>query len=212
MLLHAATSNPGKLRDFGYAAEFYREAFAIQPLPGLATIPAPAEDEPTFDANARAKAVYYSRYAPGRLVLADDSGLEVAALGGAPGVRSARYAADQQQPNGVDLGPALTVDERNNVALLTRLARVPEDGRQANYRCALALALDGEVLHTAEGRLDGVILTAPRGSSGFGYDPLFYLPEYGLTMAEINPALRIELSHRGRALRNLLALLEGRKP
>lgn len=209
MLLYAATSNPGKLRDFGYAAEFHRDAFTIQALPGLAGIAAPPEDEPTFEANARAKAVYYSRCAPGRLVVADDSGLEVAALGGAPGVRSARYADDRQQADWLPLDPALKLDERNNAALLASLAGIPEGGRQAAYRCALAVAREGEVLHTAEGRLDGVILTTSQGSSGFGYDPLFYLPEYGLTMAEIDPVLRMELSHRGRALRSMLSLLAG---
>lgn len=209
MLLHAATSNPGKLRDFGYAVEFQRDDFSIQPLPGLAGIVAPPEDEPTFEANARVKAAYYSRHAPGRLVLADDSGLEVAALGGAPGVRSARYADDQQQAQRRPLDPALTLDERNNAALLASLAGIPEDGRRASYRCVLALARDGEVLQSAEGCLHGVILTAPRGSSGFGYDPIFYLPECGFTMAEIDPVMRMKLSHRGRALRNLLPLITG---
>jgi XTP/dITP diphosphohydrolase len=203
MLLYAATSNPGKLRDFAYAAEQHRGAFTIEPLPGLAQIPAPPEDEPTFEGNARAKAIYYSQQVPGYFVIADDSGLEVACLEGAPGVRSARYAEDQKFPH----PPTASLDERNNAALLRALDGVPEACRQANYRCALALAGDGEVLHTAEGRLSGSILFAPRGNGGFGYDPLFLLPEYGLTMAEIDPAIRIRVSHRGRALENLLRQL-----
>ena len=205
MLLYAATSNPGKLRDFAYAAERHRGAFTIEPLPGLEHIPAPPEDEATFGANARLKAIYYSRHAPGQFVLADDSGLEAAALNGAPGVRSARYAEDQNLNSAV----SATLDERNNTALLLALRETPEDRRQASYRCALALALDGEVVHTAEGRLDGILLLAPRGTAGFGYDPFFYLPEYGVTMAEIDPTLRIQVSHRGRALENLLRELAG---
>jgi XTP/dITP diphosphohydrolase len=203
MILYAATSNPGKLRDFAYAAERHRGTVVIEPLPGLKQIPPPPEDEPTFEANARAKAVYYSRHAPGHFVIADDSGLEVACLQGAPGVRSARYAEDHRFPH----PPAATVDERNNAALLRDLDSVPAHCRQASYRCVLALAQDGEVLSTAEGALDGSILLAPRGEGGFGYDPLFLLPEYGITMAEVEPAIRIQVSHRGRALENLLRQL-----
>lgn len=207
MLLYTATSNPGKLRDFAYAAERRHGAFTLLPLPGIAEMTAPPEDEPTFEGNARAKAIYYSQHAPGELVIADDSGLEVACLNGAPGVRSARYAEDQKFPH----APTATLDERNNAALLRALDGVPEPCRQASYRCALALARDGEVLRTAEGRLDGSILDAPRGEAGFGYDPLFLLPDYGVTMAEIEPAIRIEVSHRGRALENLLKQLESRQ-
>ena len=194
MLLYTATSNPGKLRDFAYASERHSGAFTILPLPGLSDIPAPPEDEPTFDANARAKAIYYSHYAPGQLLIADDSGLEACALGGAPGVRSARYAQDQQLDGNHASTPGLSLDQRNNAALVRSLAGVPPEARQASYRCALALARDGEILRTAEGRLDGILLSEPRGSAGFGYDPLFYLPEQGVTMAEIEPTLRIQIS------------------
>jgi XTP/dITP diphosphohydrolase len=172
----------------------------IEALPGLGEIVAPAEDEPTFEGNARVKAAYYSRFAAGELVIADDSGLEVTCLDGTPGVRSARYAEDTGFPN----PPASTVDERNNAALLRALDGVPEHCRQARYRCVLALSRDGEVLTTAEGTLEGRILTAPQGDAGFGYDPLFFLPEQGQTMAEVDPEIRIEVSHRGRALRSLL--------
>jgi XTP/dITP diphosphohydrolase len=201
MLLHAATTNPGKLRDFARAAET-SPAIRIQPLPNLATIPAPPEDEPTFDRNARAKAIYYSLRAPNLLILADDSGLEVAALDNAPGVRSARFAADLAHPDSTD-----STDLRNNAALLAALADVPEAHRQARYRCALALARNGEVLHTAEGSVEGIILTAPRGTGGFGYDPLFFLPHLGRTMSELPPADRLALNHRGRAIAAMLAHL-----
>jgi XTP/dITP diphosphohydrolase len=217
MLLYVATSNPGKLRDFAHAAESTplarNEAIRIEPLPGLATIPAPPEDEPTFEGNARTKALYYASFAPGHLVLADDSGLEVDCLDNAPGVRSARYAEDQ----GFPAAPASTLDERNNAALLRALDCIPEPCRSARYRCVLALArrmgdAPAEVLLTAEGALEGRILTSPRGAQGFGYDPLFLIPELDQTMAELDPATRLTLSHRGRALRNLLAQLPATNP
>jgi XTP/dITP diphosphohydrolase len=208
MRLYVATTNPGKLRDFGHAAEDHLlggERIRIERLRGLEAIPAPPEDESTFDANARAKAVYYSRQAPGLLVVADDSGLEVACLVNAPGVRSARYADDQKFP----AAPASTLDERNNAALLRALDGIPEACRQARYRCVLALARDGEIVATAEGAVEGRILAAPAGELGFGYDPLFFLPEHGQTMAELDPAARLSVSHRGRALRSLLEHLPG---
>ena len=120
MFLYAATTNPGKLRDFAHAA-VSSPSIRIEPLPGLNTIPAPPEDEPTFEANARLKAIYYSLRAPNLLVLADDSGLEVAALDNAPGVRSARFAADLAIPAASD-----TPDNRNNAALLAALAAFPD--------------------------------------------------------------------------------------
>jgi XTP/dITP diphosphohydrolase len=201
MRLYAATTNPGKLRDFAHAAEGWPH-LEIAPLEGLAAIQAPVEDEPTFAGNARLKAVYYSQHAPGKLVIADDSGLEVDCLEGAPGVRSARYADDL----GFDLHSGMPIDERNNAALLSQLIQKASmwDSRTARYRCVLALARDGEVLATAEGTVEGEILTMPRGTGGFGYDPLFWLPELGLTMAEVDMAARLEVSHRGRALRKLL--------
>ena len=197
--LYAATSNPGKLRDFAAAAAKEIDA-SIQPLPGLDRIAPPAEDEPTFEGNARTKAIYYSRFLPGAIVVADDSGLEVDALGGEPGVRSARYAADA----GFVPRSDTNIDQRNNLYLLTRLEGVPANQRSGRYRCALAAARDGECVHTADGSVEGQILTAPRGNGGFGYDPLFYLPEVGKTMAEIDLATKHKLSHRGRALRALL--------
>jgi XTP/dITP diphosphohydrolase len=207
MRIYVATSNPGKLRDFAYAADEVAvqqgsdsPRIDIQPLPGLAGIAAPPEDEPTFEANARIKAIYYSLHAPGHCVLADDSGLEVMCLENAPGVRSARYAEDQRFPS----APGSTVDERNNAALLRALDGTPETCRQGRYRCALALACDGTVLATSDGRLEGGILAAPRGERGFGYDPLFFVPEFDRTMAELDPAERLLVSHRGRALRALM--------
>lgn len=203
MRLYIATSNPGKLRDFAAAAAAYNGRYRLEPLPNLASIAPPPEDEPTFEGNAREKALYYSRYGGGEPVLADDSGLEVLCLKGAPGVRSARYADDQ----GFPMSGAANTDQRNNAALLRALNGVPERSRQGTYRCALALAANGELLETAEGQLDGFILRAPRGCGGFGYDPLFLLPEYGVTMAEADQEIRLRCSHRVRALEKLLRQL-----
>ena len=201
--LYVATSNPGKLRDFAAAAE--EDGIRIEPLPGLKEIAAPAEDEPAFAGNARVKAVYYSRFLPGEIVLADDSGLEVDALDGEPGVRSARFAEDA----GFVTDTVTNTDERNNLYLLARLKGISSP-RRGRYRCVLAAARDGECLLTAEGAVEGEILTAPRGSGGFGYDPLFLL-DTGQTMAEIDIVTRHRISHRGQALRALLLTMRARR-
>ncbi|MHB1022101.1 MAG: non-canonical purine NTP pyrophosphatase [Acidobacteriaceae bacterium] len=197
--IYIASTNPGKLRDFATAAAAHD--LNIEPLPGLADIPAAPEDEPTFEGNARSKAIYYSLRAPGLVVLADDSGLEVDALHGAPGVRSARYAADTQNPA---INPSLPIDERNNLRLLAELKSVPEAQRTGRYRCVLAAAQNGKILFTTQGFVEGRILTAPRGTGGFGYDPLFLLPQLQQTMAEIDIETKHSLSHRGLAFRKFL--------
>jgi XTP/dITP diphosphohydrolase len=209
MVLYVATSNPGKLRDFSTAAANATIAnrVTITPLPGLNEIPAPAEDQPTFDGNAILKARFYSRHAPGQIVLADDSGLEVLCLAGEPGVRSARYADDQHFP----ATPGSSVDDRNNAALLRAMDGIPPHCRHARYRCVLAAARDGEIITTASGTVEGQILLAPRGEGGFGYDPLFFLPDLNKTMAEINLETKLTLSHRGRALTALLNALQPAK-
>jgi len=197
--LVAASTNPGKLRDFSVAAA--AGGFALEPLPNLASIPAPEENEPTFAGNARLKAEYYSRFSP-EIVLADDSGLEVDALGGAPGVRSARFAEDA----GYDPPEARSTDERNNLYLLDRMkGRTP---RSARYRCVLAAARSGRLLAMGEGMVEGEILEAPRGTGGFGYDPLFWLEEMQRTMAQISLEEKHALSHRGLAFRDLLPRMQ----
>jgi XTP/dITP diphosphohydrolase len=199
--LYAATTSQGKLRDFRTAAAAH--SIDLNPLPALAMISAPEETGETFAANATLKAAYYSRFAPGEMVVADDSGLEVDALDGEPGVRSARFAADAGITDSPDAA-ADNTDVWNNMVLLQRMATVPTDMRTARYRCVLAAARDGKVVDTAEGVVEGLILEAPRGTGGFGYDPLFYLPELDRTMAEIDLETKLALSHRGRALRALL--------
>jgi XTP/dITP diphosphohydrolase len=201
--LYVASSNAGKLRDFAAAARVFGVHIAV--LPGLQEIPAPEEDGATFEANARLKAEQYSRARPGLLVLADDSGLEVDALGGAPGVRSARYADDA----GFDLIDSEDADGRNNLYLLEQL-RGHSRPWTARYRCVLALARNGVTLLTAEGAVEGEIIAEPHGTGGFGYDPLFWLPELGKTMAEIDLATKQQLSHRGRALKAMLGQLDSR--
>jgi len=202
--LYVATTSQGKLRDFRTAAETH--SASIEPLPGLADIEPPEEDGDTFAANATIKAVYYSQFAPGELVLADDSGLEVDALDGAPGVRSARFAADAGIFDSPDAGTDNT-DVWNNMVLLQRLGDTPPERRTARYHCVLVAALDGRVQNTSDGSVEGVILNAPRGTGGFGYDPLFYIPELQRTMAEIDLHTKLSLSHRGRALAALLEQL-----
>ncbi len=200
--LYAATTNPGKLRDFAVAAA--EGGYAVDPLPGIDKIDPPAEDAPTFAGNARHKAQYYSRLVPG-FILADDSGLEVDALGGEPGVRSARFADDAGfEPH--NAAPNLTPDQRNNLYLLDRMHGAPN--RKARYRCALAVAANGIVILQAEGLANGEILTAPRGFGGFGYDPLFWVPQLQRSMAEISPDQKHTISHRGRAFRALLPSLK----
>jgi XTP/dITP diphosphohydrolase len=201
--LYAATTSQGKLRDFRTAAQAH--AISIEPLPELIHTAAPEENGATFTANATLKAIYYSQFVPGELVLADDSGLEVDALGGAPGVRSARFAADSGLTDSPDAND--NTDVWNNVVLLQRLAHVPTAARTARYRCVLVAARDGEVLHTAQGAVEGLILEAPRGTGGFGYDPLFYLPALDRTMAELDLEAKLSLSHRGRAIAALLPSL-----
>jgi XTP/dITP diphosphohydrolase len=201
--LYAATTSAGKLRDFRTAASAH--AVAIEPLPGIEQIAAPEEDGDTFLANAATKAVYYSRFAKGELVVADDSGLEVDALGGAPGVRSARYAADAGLTDSPDAND--NTDVWNNMLLLQKMAEIPDALRTARYHCTLVVARDGEVVQVADGSVEGTILDAPRGTGGFGYDPLFYLPGLGKSMAEIDLETKLGLSHRGRAIAALLPKL-----
>jgi len=202
--LLAATTSQGKLRDFQTAARAH--SVSIDPLPALSTISVPEENGDTFAANATLKAIYYSQFAPGMLVLADDSGLEVDALDGAPGVRSARFAADSGLVDSPDAND--NSDVWNNMVLLQRLARMPQARRTARYRCVLVVACDGVPLYTAEGAVDGLIVEAPRGTGGFGYDPLFYLPDLDLTMAELDLETKHMLSHRGRAITELLSIIQ----
>jgi XTP/dITP diphosphohydrolase len=192
-----ATSNLGKLRDFAAAARPH--GIAVAPLPDFASISPVVEDGLTFEANACKKAEAYSCYAPDEIVLADDSGLEVDTLDGAPGVHSARYAADVPQEAGGN-----TDDEANNAKLIAALRGVPFGKRTGRFVCVIAAARDGNMLATFRGTADGVILDDLRGSNGFGYDPLFYFPEIQKTFAELSAEEKARYSHRGSAFRQFL--------
>jgi XTP/dITP diphosphohydrolase len=193
MLIYACSKNAGKVREFALAAQELGEAkISIEPLPGIGHIPAPEETGTTFEDNARLKATYYSQFTTD-LVLADDSGLAVDALNGAPGVLSARYA-----------GPDAT-DEQNNLLLLRDLGEVAY--RTARFICVLAVARRGQVMTTAYGSVEGEILMEPRGGNGFGYDPLFFYPPFNRSFAELSPKQKFAVSHRGKALRELFGQL-----
>ncbi len=196
-----ATSNPGKIRDLVGAARAHD--VQIEVLPNFAALASVVEDGATFEANARKKAEYYSLHAKGELVIADDSGLEVDALGGAPGVRSARYAADEHNAE-EDSGNSNSDDEANNARLLRELRGIPDAARTGRFVCLIAAARNGHTLATFRGTAEGVILDAPRGSNGFGYDPLFYFPAIARTFAELTAEEKARYSHRGAAFRAFL--------
>jgi len=193
-----ATSNAGKLRDFAGAAASL--GIEIASIPNFASLPAVVEDGLTFEDNARKKAESYSREVPGEIVLADDSGLVVDALGGAPGVHSARYAADA--PHLMDNN---TDDEANNARLVREMKDVPPDKRSARFVCVIAAARDGQTLEVFRGEAEGIILNRPRGTNGFGYDPLFYFPQIQKAFAELTAEEKAQYSHRGAAFRQFLA-------
>lgn len=192
-----ATSNAGKLRDFAGAASAL--GIEVASIPNFSSLPLVVEDGATFEANARKKAEGYSKYLPGEIVIADDSGLEVDALGGAPGVHSARYAADEPHK-----AEANTDDDANNAKLIREILKVPAEKRTGRFVCWIAAARDGKTLAVFEGKAEGLILDAPRGENGFGYDPLFYFPQIGKTFAELTAEEKSKYSHRGDAFRKFL--------
>jgi XTP/dITP diphosphohydrolase len=197
--IYLATSNPGKVREFQEAASAL--GLSMAPLPGLNSLPLPVEDGLTFAENARKKAEYYSRHAPGELVLAEDSGLSVDALNGAPGVYSARYAAVLRSGMATHENSG---DQENNVALIQELERLGNGNFAAKYVSVIALARDARTIATFTGEAHGEIVTLPRGTGGFGYDPLFYFPALGKTFAELPLEEKRKHSHRGQALRRFL--------
>jgi XTP/dITP diphosphohydrolase len=180
--LYCATTNQGKLREF---RQTLRPPIQLEPLPGLADIPAPDETGETFEENAIQKALYYGRGVDG-LLFAEDSGLEVDALGGAPGIYSARFSGTN------------ATNELNNRLLIERLRGI--ENRAARYVCVIALVREGKVLGTFRGEVEGEIALEPRGSNGFGYDPLFFYPPFGCTFGEAPQEQKLAVSHRTRAL------------
>ena len=200
--IYIATTNPGKLREFREAAESL--IIDLEPLPGLETLPPAIEDGSTFEENARIKAEYYSRFFPAAMVVAEDSGLSVDQLGGAPGVHSARYAA---MLGGAAGGQALhqnSQDEENNRVLVSQLERLPVGKIAGKYVCTIAAGRDGKTLATFLGEAHGELLTSPRGEGGFGYDPYFFFPALGQTFAELTLEQKRQYSHRGQAFKRFL--------
>jgi XTP/dITP diphosphohydrolase len=196
-----ASRNSGKVREIRRALESLSSRGSRVRVAGLGELPAGSsyrERGRTFAENARAKSLYYSRRWPG-LTLAEDSGLEVEALDGAPGVRSARFSAPRPS------------DEKNNRKLLRLMRAVPQAGRRARFVCVMVLADRGRVIGEFRGEVRGRIGFEPRGESGFGYDPLFYYPPLRKTFAELEPAVKNSISHRGRAVRKLRAFLEANR-
>lgn len=192
-----ATTNAGKLRDFAGAA--LRHGVETACISNFSSLPTVIEDGLTFEANACKKAEAYSQYVPGEIVLADDSGLEIDALSGAPGVRSARYAAPDLQNKEPHEADANTDDEANNARVLRELRGVPWAQRTGRFVCVLAAARNGETLAIFRGTAEGIILDTPRGENGFGYDPLFYFPQIQKPFAELTAEEKARYSHRGAA-------------
>lgn len=190
MKIWCASGNAGKLREFRLAGELLN--VDVEPLPGLKSIIAPEETGATFEENACLKAAYYSRSAPG-LLFADDSGLAVDALGGEPGVYSARYAGEH------------ATDEDNNRLVLERLG--DKSNRVARFVCVIALAKNGEIVKTFRGEVEGQMLQEARGPGGFGYDPLFFYPPFGCSFGEVDDEKKFSVSHRGNAVRAMLKYL-----
>lgn len=191
-----ATSNPGKQREVSAILEDL--PLRLESLADHPSLPQPVEDGSTFEQNAELKALHYAELT-GRWTLADDSGLVVDALDGAPGVYSARYAGPENN------------DAANNVKLIEALAGIAPARRSAHFYCAIAIADGSTVLAVTSGTWEGRILDTPRGVNGFGYDPLFFVSSQNMTSAEMDPSLKNRLSHRAQALRrireNLLTLL-----
>ncbi len=193
--LYLASGNAGKLKEFQALAESSGTDWRLELLPDYAALPEFEESAPTFAENAVGKALYYSRGWDG-IVFADDSGLVVPALGGAPGVHSARYA-----------GPGASSEQRIS-KLLFEMKGLEGGNRNAYFVCVIAAVRDGRAVAVVSEKVDGEILDMPRGSDGFGYDPVFIFPPLGKTFAELRGEEKSEHSHRGKAFRRLLEVLE----
>jgi XTP/dITP diphosphohydrolase len=193
--LYLASGNAGKLKEFRLLAEAAGGNFQLELLPGYAKLPAFEESAPTFAENAAGKAFYYSRGSDG-IVFADDSGLVVPALGGAPGVLSARYA-----------GPGAG-NEQKIAKLLFEMKGLEGANRSAHFVCVIAAVRGGRAVAVVSEKVEGEILKAPRGADGFGYDPVFFFPALGKTFAELRAEEKSRHSHRGKAFRRLLEILE----
>lgn len=196
-----ATTNPGKLKELSEMLADLAGRIAWLSLRDFPEVPEVEEDGATFADNARKKALGYAA-ATGLWTLADDSGLVIDALDGAPGVLSARFAGEE-----CAAGDRKAIDRANYEKALRLLSNVPDEKRTARFVCHLCLAAPDEILLEATGSVEGVIARAPVGESGFGYDPVFYVPALGKTAAQLDPDEKNRISHRGRAIAALLPRL-----
>jgi len=194
-----ATGNPGKIAELGAMLEADVRWLSLSDLPAMAEI---VEDGTTFAENARKKASGYAK-AAGLWTLADDSGLVVDALGGAPGVKSARFSGEK--PKDAD---RTLIDHRNIAKTLELLKGVPQEKRTARFVCRLCLATPERILIETEGTLEGLITDREIGQNGFGYDPIFFVPDLNKTVAQLTGEEKNAISHRGNAIRKLKPLLD----
>jgi XTP/dITP diphosphohydrolase len=193
--LYLASGNAGKLKEFRMLAEACSQNWELELLPDYAKLPEFEESAPTFAENSAGKAFYYSRQSNGT-VFADDSGLVVPALGGAPGVLSARYAGQGAS------------NEQKIAKLLFEMKGLEGANRSAYFLCVIAAVRGGRAVAVVSEKVDGEILDVPRGSDGFGYDPVFFFPPLGRTFAELRAEEKSRYSHRGKSFRRLLEVLE----
>lgn len=192
MKLVLATNNKGKVKELDQLLKPL--GFELIPISQYQGFQEVEEDGDTFEANAIKKAVAAAEFT-GEMSLADDSGLEVDVLNGAPGVYSARFAGEPKD------------DQANNVKLLKLMEEIPEDQRTGRFRCVIAISEPNGKIHTADGSCEGYILKELKGNSGFGYDPLFYVPEFNQTFAELDLKAKNNISHRGKALQKAKEIL-----
>ena len=190
------SKNKGKIQEFQEA--FQDSQIEILSLNDFPDCPDAPETGNSFEENASEKALFYQKFT-GLPSLADDSGIEVDALDGAPGIYSARYAGEPAN------------DHANNQKLLENLKGIPSEKRTGRFVCVLALAKNGKIVQLSRGTAEGVVLEAPRGENGFGYDPLFFVPNLKKTMAELSITEKRQISHRGEALRKFVAWFKGQK-
>jgi XTP/dITP diphosphohydrolase len=192
-----ASTNPGKLKELREMLDGDIEWVGLSDFPGVSEI---EEDGKTFAENARKKAIGYAK-ATGLWTLADDSGLVIDALGGQPGVKSARFSGDKEASRGL-------LDHKNMAKVLTLLQGVPKEKRTARFMCCLCMASSQKVLIETEGKLEGVITNEQAGENGFGYDPIFFVPKLNKTVAQMASVEKNAISHRGNAIRKFKPKLE----
>lgn len=191
--LIVATKNKGKLKEI---KELLKDLpLKVTSLADYKNFPEIVEDGKTFRANALKKALAISRHTK-TLVLGEDSGIEVKALGNRPGVRSARYS-----------GPG-AADKGNNLKMLRELRGVPMNKRQARYRCVAALTDGDKIIGTVSGACEGLIAERSKGKNGFGYDPLFFIPKYNKTFGQLDPSIKAGMSHRAKAMKKIKTILK----